>query len=103
MDKKKGSFLTIFAIITTITIIMWISVSAYLNFKKVDLSSVPPNVLSPLNPNLDKEVFTLLEKKRLMSEEEISSFKPAFKSQKNGIKINESSKSAEATSSPTRE
>lgn len=97
MNKKKSSFLTIFAILTTVTILTWISVTSYLKLKKIDLSSVPVEVLSPMNPDLDTTAFDSLEKKRVMTEEEISQFSLSrVKKQANPIEATESATTSSA-------
>lgn len=74
MKQEKTSYITIVAIVTTITIVVWIAFSALQRLKKVEYLTIPPKVLAPLNPNLDKAALEALEKKRVMTEEEISLF-----------------------------
>lgn len=72
--KQKTSNFTVFAILTTLTLFTWALFGVYEKFRTIDLSSVPANVLEPINPSLDTNVLDLLDKKNLATEEQISSF-----------------------------
>lgn len=80
IPKQKRSNFTVFAILTTLTLLTWAVFGAYERLRKVDLSTVPEKILSPVNPNLDTAILDLLEKKKLVSEEQISSFVPTDQS-----------------------
>ena len=62
---------TTLAILTTTTIIVWIAVESYLRLNAKDLSSIPQNVLEPLNPNLDTKTLDQISKKLYFNEEEL--------------------------------
>lgn len=91
--KQKSSKLTIFAVFTTITLLVWAAYGAYGILVKVDLSTVPEKVLTPVNPNLDTAALDLLEKKKLATEEQIASFVPA--------KVGSGQSSATSSASPS--
>ncbi len=74
--KQKGSNFTVFAILTTLTLLTWAAFGAYERLRKIDLSVIPEKMLAPVNPNLDTATLDLLEKKKLVNEEQISSFVP---------------------------
>ncbi len=62
---------TTLAILTTFTLIVWIAVESYLRLNAKDLSSIPQNVLEPLNPNLDTKILDQISKKLYFNEEEL--------------------------------
>lgn len=74
--KPKQTNLTVFAILTTLTLITWAAVEAYVRFYRVDLSSVPEKISSPLTPSLDTAVLNDLEQKVQLSEEELLLYSP---------------------------
>lgn len=76
MQKKKRSNLTIFAILTTITIVVWVLTEGYNRFTKTEIKTIPPKILAPLSASLDKETLDTIEKRRVFSKEEVSSFLP---------------------------
>lgn len=76
MQKRKTSNLTIFAILTTITLLTWVAIEVYQRLNKIDLTSIPQEVLTPLNPNLDTQILDSIEKRRSFSDDEVSQFSP---------------------------
>lgn len=74
MEKKKRSKITIFAILTTITIVVWVLAEGYNRFTTTEIKTIPPKLLVPLSPSLDKETLDTIEKRRVFSKEEVSSF-----------------------------
>lgn len=72
MTKKSN--LTIFAILTTITILTWVGVEAYLRFYKSANVPVPSSILSPFTPNLDTETLENLKQKKQIGLEVISQY-----------------------------
>jgi hypothetical protein len=63
MRSKKQSNITIFAILTTLTILTWVVVEAYLAFTKKGFETIPQSVLEPLSPILDTQTLDLIEKR----------------------------------------
>ena len=98
MEKKKRSNLTIFAILTTITIVVWVLAESYNRFTKTEIKTIPPKILVPLSASLDKETLDTIEKRRVFSKEEVSSFLPAGQA---GLAISPAQESPEATNSAT--
>lgn len=71
--RKKKSNITTFAVLTTLAILTWVLVEAYLLFNKRNFESVPEGVLAPLSPTLDTEVLDRIEKRRFFAQEEVPS------------------------------
>ena len=67
-NKKKTPPLLRLAIITTITVMLWIVFEVYRSFTTKPPLSVPPEILSPLNPSLDAQ--SLIELQRRIQLEE---------------------------------
>lgn len=74
--KPKQTNLTVFAILTTLTLVTWALVEAYVRFYKVDIAAVPPKVVQALNPTLNTAVLDNLEKRTQLSESELLQFTP---------------------------
>ena len=92
--KPKKSKLTILAILTTLTILVWIFIDAFLRFKQTTLTSIPDNILAPLEPTVDSKLLDSLEKKRVYTNEEIAKFSPEGQSSQSGaIKVSTPSSS----------
>lgn len=81
--KPKRSSFTVYAILTTITLLTWVVYGAYERLQKIDLAVIPPKVLSPITPTLDTQALDLLENKKHVSEQQIQSFVPSTSSQIN--------------------
>lgn len=60
-----------------LTLLTWVAVEAYQRFTKIDFGNIPPEVLAPLQPKLDKKVLDLIETRKTYSDEEISHFAPS--------------------------
>lgn len=75
-NKQKRSGFTVYAILTTLTLLSWALYGAYIRLVKVDLTSIQESILAPVNPNLDTSTLDLLEKKRYVRQEQITSFVP---------------------------
>lgn len=58
MRKTKQPNIVVFAALTTTTLFTWIFFEAYQILTKQDLESVPPAVLVPLSPTLDKNTLS---------------------------------------------
>lgn len=80
MQKKKQSNLTIFAVLTTITIMIWVLAEGYSRITQTEIKTIPPKVLVPLSASLDKETLDTIEKRRVFSKEDVSSFLPSGQS-----------------------
>lgn len=77
MQKKQRSNITVFAVLTTLTIVVWVFAESYTRFTETEIKTIPPKILVPLSPSLDKEILDTIEKRRVFSKEEVSSFLPA--------------------------
>lgn len=76
MEKRKSRF-TVFAVLTTITLLTWVGFDAYQRLAKTEFQTIPPKTLSPLDPSLPEAVLDNIKERRFVSPEEISSFTPA--------------------------
>lgn len=70
------SNLTIFAILTTVTIITWIAFDTYRRLNKPGVQPIPEKVLAPINPSLDTKILDNITERRAFSDEEVSLFVP---------------------------
>lgn len=95
--KRKRSNFTVFAILTTITLLTWVIFDAYQSLKKTEFETIPPAVLAPLVPSLDQEVLANIEEKRTVTPEEVSLYNPA--PQSSGAAQEEATPSSEASPS----
>lgn len=75
--KKQKSNLTILAVLTMLTLLTWVAIEVYQRYVKIDFGNIPPEVLAPLTPTLDKKTLDLIESKKSYTDEEISHFTPA--------------------------
>lgn len=95
---KRKSKIAIFAILTTITIFVWVSFEAYQRFNKKDFQSIPGNIIAPITPSLDTDVLGNMEGRLWFADD--SSLPPITEGgieQKTALK--EATSSAEATRS----
>jgi len=69
--KRKTPTLVTTAILTVITIFMWIAFSVYQAFTKEPLVNIPPEILAPVSPTLDKEILASLSQKTYYNEGEV--------------------------------
>lgn len=74
MKKTKKSNLTTLAILTTLTILTWVFIEAYSRFNKVEVTSIPENILSPISPSFDQETLADIANKKYYTDEEINKF-----------------------------
>lgn len=74
--KPKQTNLTVFAILTTLTLVTWALVEAYVRFYKVDIETVPSPIAAPINPTLDTTILDNLQQRLQLSESEIQQFSP---------------------------
>ncbi len=78
--KKKGikKDLFIIAVITIVTITVWVVLDIFLTFQKSTVPAVTKKLMEPLNPKLNTEVLDELEKKDFFN---LSEGTPASRSQ----------------------
>lgn len=76
MQKKNDSNLILISILTAITIIVWISIESAQRLLKKDLNIVPSEILSPLDPTLDKVVFDEIKSRKSLTPQELAGLKP---------------------------
>lgn len=75
--KSKRSNLTIFSVLTTITILTWVVFDAYQRFTKTEVKDIPASVLAPINPSLNRGSLDNIEAKLFFGPEEVAQFTPA--------------------------
>jgi hypothetical protein len=73
MKKPKAPRLVTVAIFTTITIIFWIFMGLYNIITSSPPVDVNPDILKPINPNLDKDALNRLEGRVFFEEGETNS------------------------------
>lgn len=100
--KKKQSNLTIFAILTTITILTWVFSEGYRRFYNTETTAIPIKILAPFTPTLDLETLSNLGQKKYFTQEEIGLFKPNI-SQKTTNTEDQVSQPSASESSTVRE
>lgn len=71
MKKEKLPNLLIFAILTVVTLVVWIGFEVYRLVNKSPQTNVPESILTPISPNLDQEVLSKIEKKVYINESEL--------------------------------
>lgn len=71
MRKQKQSKITTFAILTTVTVLTWVFVEAYLIINKTSLKNIPPEVLREIDPTLNVETLTEIERRRYFADTEV--------------------------------
>lgn len=62
--ENKGPNLKLFAILTTVTVFVWIGTGVYQIINKRTLEDIPANVLAPIDPSLDTSSLNDIEKRR---------------------------------------
>ncbi|MEK7521488.1 MAG: hypothetical protein AAB599_01660 [Patescibacteria group bacterium] len=72
MQNQKGPNVMLFAVLTTITIFVWIGFEVYSILNQKTLEAIPDSVLLPIDPNLDLETLKKLESRRNFSDAEIT-------------------------------
>lgn len=58
------------AIMTLITVLTWAGFDIYQAYRQVEIPQVLQRQISPLNPNLDPQIFASLKERRFISREE---------------------------------
>jgi hypothetical protein len=71
MKKPKAPRLLTVAIFTTITIIFWIFISVYMVLTSKPDVNVPPEILAPINPQLDSQALNDLAGREYYDENEV--------------------------------
>ncbi|MDO8503693.1 MAG: hypothetical protein Q7S60_03305 [bacterium] len=64
MKPKKTSNITVFAVLTTLTILTWVGFEIYQAFNKPGMVAISEEVLAPLTPSLNKTVLDNMEQRR---------------------------------------
>lgn len=77
MKKNKLPPLVKIAIFTFLTIILWVAFEIYRGVTKKPDIDVPPQVLLPLEPELDQETLEKINKRFYLEEEEIPEISPS--------------------------
>lgn len=75
--RRGRSKITIFAILTAATILVWVAAEAYQRLKKTEVESIPGNILAPITPSLDKSVLDNMENRIWVPENEVNLPLPA--------------------------
>jgi len=70
--KTKKNILKL-VILTTITVFSWIAFDIYHTFRKSTIPQVLQKQLEPLDPNFDKKTLESLQKRRIITLEELDS------------------------------
>lgn len=63
MKKDKLPGFVVLLILTAITSVFWIMFSVYRSFSKPTPTTVPPEILEPINPVLDTQTVETLKNK----------------------------------------
>lgn len=74
MYKPKPPNSVTVIVITTVTIIFWVFFSVYRVLTSQPEPDVPPEILAPLNPNLNQDALQRIENGIYFDEEELLSF-----------------------------
>lgn len=64
MKPKKQSNITVFAVLTTLTILTWVGFEIYQAFNKPGIVAISEEVLAELTPSLNKSVLDNMEQRR---------------------------------------
>ncbi|PIS15196.1 hypothetical protein COT63_01230 [Candidatus Shapirobacteria bacterium CG09_land_8_20_14_0_10_38_17] len=70
--RKLNQDLLIISILTLITALVWVGANAYHNFVAKKTATVKKELLIPLKPEINQKLITDLEKKKHLSEEELT-------------------------------
>lgn len=73
-NRKKTKInqdLFVLSLLTLITVAVWVGSDAYHRFIAKQAITVPENLLTPIDPKINMEVFSQLEERKQLSEEEI--------------------------------
>lgn len=72
MKNPKAPRLVTVAILTTITVVFWVFLSVYRVLTTKPEPNVPPEILAPINPNLDKQTLETLSDRVFFEEGEVT-------------------------------
>lgn len=75
--RRKKSKITVFAVLTTATILVWVAAEANQRLKKTEVASIPNSILAPITPSLDKSVLDNMENRLWVPENEVNLPLPA--------------------------
>jgi len=82
MEKnKKTPSLISTLILTTITLVSWVFFSIYRAFVKPQPVVVPPEILEPIDPELDTDSLNKLKERFYLNEEEVPEITPPPKTE----------------------
>ena len=70
-EKQKTPSLVVIAGLTTLTALFWVAISIYMSIKKTEEINVPKEVTKPVNPTLDREALSGLNKRFYVEEESL--------------------------------
>ena len=102
MDKNRKTPSSIYSLIlTTIAIVSWVAFSIYQALVKPQPVVVPPEILEPLDPNLDPRDLDELKGRFHLSEEEILEITPPPKAEPTGSPLPTNIPFPTNTASPT--
>jgi hypothetical protein len=79
-ENKRTPNLVSTLIMTTIAIITWVSFSIYKAFVKPEPVVVPPEILEPLDPQLNTDTLNKMKERYLIAEDELPEITPIPKS-----------------------
>jgi hypothetical protein len=74
MKKRRAPRLVTVAILTTLTVIFWIIYSLYDVLTSTPPVNVPPEILAPINPTLDKDALDSIQERVYFEENEAEIF-----------------------------
>lgn len=67
MKSKRTSNITVFSILTTITLLTWVGFEIYQAFNKPGIVTISEEVLAPLTPSLNRGVLDNMEGRRFFT------------------------------------
>ena len=71
--QQKQTFLKIF-IFTFVTVMIWVGLTLFRTQQRPGITPLQQKMAEPLNPNINAEVFDLVEQKKFYSPEELTDF-----------------------------
>ncbi len=91
---KASQDLFVVSLLTLLAIGAWVGSDAYHRFIAKQATTVPENLLTPLEPKINMEVFSQLEERKQLSEEEIEEIL-------GGVSLPEATPSSQTEVTPT--
>ena len=71
--RRQKSILWV-GVLFLVVVLIWTAISIFTSQRKVQIDQELTEIAKPLVPRLDAEVFTMIEEKRALSDEELSDF-----------------------------